>query len=52
MVKIEISEETETIEDLVFLLEEVTRLVKLGFKSGVYPHWEIEGDEETDRIDD
>ncbi len=41
MIKLIIDEEFLDNEELVNTLEEITRLIKNGNTSGVYPSWEI-----------
>ena len=39
--RIIIHDEPESTEDLVLLLEEIIRLIKQGFSSGVNPNWDL-----------
>jgi len=46
MLKIEISEEVKTSEDMITVLERIAELVKQGYTSGYDPDWKLTGEEE------
>lgn len=46
MIGIEITEEVESVEEMVDLLNTIATKVKEGYTSGYYPHWELTGEEE------
>jgi len=46
MLKIEISEEVATVEQMAELLEYIAGLVRDGMTSGHYPNWTLNGAEE------
>lgn len=47
MIRIKITDEVESIGDLIQLLEEIKRMLALGYTCGYYPCWEITGEEST-----
>jgi len=49
MITIEITEEVNTHTDMVDLLREIARQIEdNGNTSGFYPHWSLQGKEETE----
>ncbi len=42
MITIDITEEVETRQDLIYLLDEIKNQLERGNNAGVYPHWSIE----------
>lgn len=48
MITIEIDEETHTVQDMVYCLNEIARLLEQGCKAGYTPSFTISGDEEED----
>lgn len=52
MIRIEISEETETRDGMVYVLEEVARQMNQGITSGIEPSWSLEGEEEEQHEDE
>lgn len=52
MVTIEISEETDTTEDMTVVLERIIELIRQGYKSGYEPTWSISDEEEEPPFED
>jgi hypothetical protein len=48
MITINITEETETKDNMVYVLELISKQISNGNTSGVNPSWEIEGEEEAE----
>jgi hypothetical protein len=48
MIKIVISEETSTTDDMAFLLREIAKKLEAGVLSGVSPNFQVSGEEEID----
>ena len=51
MITVTIHEETSTAEDMAIVLERIAELIQQGYKRGVNPAWEVEGEEEPDEED-
>lgn len=51
MITIEIDQEVNTHEDMIDVLEEITRLMKQGMTSGYEPAWSLHGEEEVEDKD-
>ena len=46
MITISIEEEVDGKQDMAYLLKHIAGLIEDGCTSGVYPHWELLGEEE------
>lgn len=46
-----IDEETETSEDMIFVMENITEQLKNGFTSGIEPSWSLDGEDEDELSD-
>jgi hypothetical protein len=45
-INIEIIEETETYDDMADLLRHIADQIEEGYRSGIFPSWSTEGEEE------
>ena len=52
MISINIDEETETIDMMCYLLENILDQLKSGNTSGIGPSWDITGEEEPEPLDE
>lgn len=52
MINIIIDEETHTVQDMVYCLQEVIRELEKGIVRGYGPDWHYEGTEETEETED
>ena len=52
MISINIDEETETIDRMCYVIENILEQINNGNTSGINPSWEINGNEEPEPLDE
>jgi len=46
MITFKVTQETETKEEMADALIHIAEMIRMGYTSGINPHWEIDGEED------